>query len=642
MVGNGPGGLMTNAIKLAIHGAAAFLAYVLAYSLVLSTPPGGWFGTDGRALLALAGFYALLALGLEAVFRIDRATWRYVSIDDAADLARSTLLTAGAFLAIVFVTNRADAIPRSVLILTWIIHFGSLVGLRLLRRLAYERSLLKTFAPRLGCRPAAGRPILLVGRLDVAESFLRELARDPRPTYHPLGILGSDRADVGRIIRGVAVIGTVDDLEHRAQACLGRSPGLKSILFLSPPDIVQDIASEALGRLKAAGVALLRLPAVHEISSARATLPSALRELSVEELLSRPAVQLDLESIHELVNGRRVLVTGAGGSIGSELCRQVAAFGCVHLSMLDHSEFGLFKIEQEIGVAYPGLARKDLICDVRDRDRVLACMQAAAPDIVFHAAALKHVPIVENHPAEGVLTNVVGVWNVATAARAVEAARMVLVSTDKAVDPQNVMGATKRLAEAVVRGQHGRSRTKFSVVRFGNVLGSAGSVAPTFQAQIERGGPITVTHPDVERYFMTIPEAVQLVLHATAESAGRDLSQPSVFVLEMGEPVKIVDLARTMITLHGLAAERDIEIVFTGLRRGEKLTETLIDSNERVLARMGSVIEVVAHDAASAVAAHHVRQLEGVARSGDDEATLRLVFQHVARLRGVQNQRIAG
>lgn len=632
---------MANALKSAITVGTAFFAYTTAYALVLSPPLAWWISADSQAMLALAGLYALLAGVVERACRVERTTWRYVSIHDAFDLVRSTLLTAAAFLAIVFVTSRADDVPRSVFLLAWGIHLLGLFALRGLRRLAHERSLVRTFAPMLHRGRAEGPPLLLVGPVLLAESFLRELARDARPRYRALGILALDAADVGQVVRGVSVIGVLDDLEQATEIRRGGPDAVAAILFLAPPDIVQSVASDTLGRLKAGGASLLRLPAMHEISSAQASLPAALRELSVEELLARPTVRLDLARIHDLINGRRVLITGAGGSIGSELCRQVAAYGCAHLALLDHSEFALFEIDQQIGLAHPGLPRSALICDVRDRARVLACVKDSAPDIIFHAAALKHVPMVENHPAEGLLTNVVGTWNVVEAARA-HASHMVLISTDKAVDPNNVMGATKRLAEAVVRSQHGRSRTRFSVVRFGNVLGSAGSVVSTFHAQIERGGPVTVTHPDVERYFMTIPEAVQLVLHVTAESAGRDLSRPSVFVLEMGEPVKILDLARTMIALHGRTIGGGIDIAFTGLRPGERLTETLIDSNERVLAKTGSVIEVVARSTSPGISVNQVRQLEAVARSGDQEATRRLVFAHVARLRGRHDERIAG
>lgn len=633
---------MSNAIKSAIHVAMAFCAYLIAYDLVLSPAAAWWLGPDAQGIWLLAGLYAALAAILELVFRTERTTWRYVSVHDAFNLVRSTAITAAAFLAVAFVMSRADAVPRSVLILAWVIHLGGLAAMRLLRRLAHERSLIRVFAPMLHRTPAGAKPILLVGSIGVADSFLRELARDPEPEYHPRGILALNAGDIGHVVRGVSVVGTVDALEDIVESYRHGSAPLSSVLFLSPPDIVQDIASDALGRLKASGLSLLRLPAMHELSAAQATLPSALRELSVEELLARPSVKLDLERIHDLVNGKRVLVTGAGGSIGSELCRQIAAFGCMHLSMLDHSEYGLFRIDQEISVAHPALSRRELICDVRDRNRVLACLSAEKPDIVFHAAALKHVPMVENHPAEGLLTNVIGTWNVSEAARATNTRQMVMVSTDKAVDPNNVMGATKRLAEAVIRGQHGKSRTSFSVVRFGNVLGSAGSVVPTFQAQIERGGPLTITHPDVERYFMTIPEAVQLVLHATAGSAVREAAQPSVFVLEMGAPVKILDLAKNMIALHGLTVGKDIEIIFTGLRPGEKLTEELVDSSEHILSTRESVIEVVDNSPALVLSETQVRALETLARSGDEARVRRAVYDHVDYLRGISGRRAVG
>lgn len=637
-------------IKTAVHVAVALVAYLVAYQLVMEPAAAWWRSEAAHHVWRLAGLYALLAAAVEALFRTERASWRYVSPQDAVRLVRSTALTAVAFLLAIFLVSRADGVPRSVLMFAWVLHLSGLASVRLLRRLTHERTLLRTLSPVLDRRGRTGRPLLLVGDIGAADAFLRELLREAEPEYEAVGILALNGGHRGQVIRGTPVIGDVDDLERAIAARDGRRP-VSAVLFLSPPDVLGDIAPDVLGRLKARQLKLLRLPAVTELSSALGALPSALRELSVEELLARPTVRLNLEPIHGLLNGKRVLVTGAGGSIGSEICRQVAAFGCARLALLDHSEFGLFNIDQEIAAAHPRLSRREIICDVRDRARVRDCLAAEAPDIVFHAAALKHVPIVENHPTEGVLTNVVGTWNVAEAARAAGAAQMVMISTDKAVDPANVMGATKRLAEAVVRGlhcpahgpAHGRDNaTTFSVVRFGNVLGSAGSVAPIFEAQIRRGGPVTVTHPDVERYFMTIPEAVQLVLHASAESASRDLSQPSVFVLDMGRPVKIVDLARTMISLHGLRPDVDIPIAYTGLRPGEKLTEALVDSSERVLARLESVTEVTDHGVSALLTAAQVQALEALARSGEERRTRQAVYDHVARLRGVSVEEAAG
>jgi O-antigen biosynthesis protein WbqV len=501
-----------NWIKTTIHIVVAMFAYLFAYQLVVWPPVQWWTSPEGLAVFGFACLYAGFAATFELLFRTERASWRYVSVPDALVLGRSVFLTAVTFLLVTFILVRADGVPRSVLLIAALAHLAGLAALRMVWRLSHEESLLQVFVPILKRSPASSNRLLLVGSLGVADSFLRELARGPSPQYDPVGIVGLHRSDIGQNIRGVSVRGTLSDLEATVSAFESKDLKIVSILFLSPPDVVQEVAPEVLGRLKARGIVLLRLPAMSELGATRDSLPNALRELSVEELLARPAIKLDLAQIHDLVNGRRVLVTGAGGSIGSELCRQIAAFGCAHLSMLDHSEFGLFKIDQEIGTTHPSLPRNEIICDVRDAARVHAAVQAETPDIVFHAAALKHVPMVEKHPAEGLLTNVVGTWNVAEAARAARVRQMVMISTDKAVDPCNVMGATKRLAEGIVRGQHGKSQTRFSVVRFGNVLGSAGSVVPTFQAQIQRGGPVTVTHPDIERYFMTIPEAVQLVL----------------------------------------------------------------------------------------------------------------------------------
>lgn len=637
---------MIRTLKTAIHVGLAFAAYVLAHQLVMEPGLGWWLSGPAVGVWAMAGLYALLAACVEALFRTERSSWRYVSPQDAFRLFRSTVLTALGFLLMVFLISRADGVPRSVLLIAWVLNLCALAGVRLLRRMAHEGSLWRTLSPMLD-RRSTGKPLLLVGDIGAADAFLRELARETAPEYAPVGILALNEGDRGHLIRGVPVRGLATDLERviadrQARATGGRG-GVAAVLFLSPPDVVKDIAPEVLGRLKARRMKLLRLPAVTELSTAVGAPPGALRELSVEELLARPSIRLDPGRIRDLVTGKRVLVTGAAGSIGSEICRQVAAFGCARLALLDHSEFGLFNIDQEIATTHPRLDRREIICDVRDRDRVMACVAAETPDIIFHAAALKHVPMVENHPTEGVLTNVVGTWNVADAARQAGVFQMVMISTDKAVDPANVMGATKRLAEAVVRGLHARGGgTNFSVVRFGNVLGSAGSVAPIFQDQIRRGGPVTVTHPDVERYFMTIPEAVQLVLHASAQSALRDLAQPGVFVLDMGEPVKIVDLARNMISLHGLRPDVDIPIAFTGLRPGEKLTEDLVDSSERVLARMESVSEVADLGVAAALSSSQVRTLEALARSGDEAGARQAVYDHVARLRGVSLRQAVG
>jgi O-antigen biosynthesis protein WbqV len=323
-----------------------------------------------------------------------------------------------------------------------------------------------------------------------------------------------------------------------------------------------------------------------------------LRPIALEDLLNRPQATLDRSAIGRLIEGRRVLVTGAGGSIGTELVRQIAARCPAELVMVDSCEFNLYSIDHEVGTQHPDLAKRALLADVRQASRVHSILQACRPELVFHAAALKHVPMVELNPCEGVLTNVIGTRNVADAVVACGALAMVLVSTDKAVNPTNVMGASKRLAEFYCQALDveqasstgdGR-RTRFMTVRFGNVLGSSGSVVPLFQAQLARGGPLTVTHPEIQRYFMTIPEAVALVLQASAHGIGREEERGQIFVLDMGAPIRVVDVARRLIRLAGLEPGRDVEISFTGLRPGEKLYEELFDGAEtRVAAPVAGV-----------------------------------------------------
>lgn len=358
--------------------------------------------------------------------------------------------------------------------------------------------------------------------------------------------------------------------------------------------------------------------------------------------MGRPQAVLDQEAIDRLILGRHVLVTGAGGSIGAELVRQIAARDPAELILLDHGEYNLYKIDHEIGATHPSLNRRALLCDVRSRSRVMDVFRQHHPDIVFHAAALKHVPMVELNPCEGVLTNAIGTKNVADAARSHGARAFVQVSTDKAVNPTNVMGATKRLAEfyvqaldldvvAPVARQPGRAggaaaRTRFMTVRFGNVLGSSGSVVPLFQEQLNRGGPLTVTHPEIKRYFMTIPEAVSLVLHASAHGHDTDHDRGRIFVLDMGEPVRIIDIARQMIRLAGREPEQDIAIEITGLRPGEKLYEELFDAAEtRTPALIEGVFMASPRPVPLAELTATIEALASHCRAGDEAAVRQVI-----------------
>lgn len=429
--------------------------------------------------------------------------------------------------------------------------------------------------------------MLIVGELASADAHLRHLLADATSPFHPLGIISPHAADVGLRLHGIPVLGAIG--HWKLPQGSAETPRY-AILFLDDPVQAWGVSPLRIGEVRREGHTLLRPRRLVDLATPDAD-PHALKEIPLEEFLPRSPIQLDPAQAQTLIRGKRVLVTGAGGSIGSEICRQLQGLDCAHLTMVDHSEFLLFEIDRELANADAHASRRAVLANVRNEQRIRDLFMEERPDIVFHAAALKHVTLVEQNPSEGVLTNVLGTWNVIQAAIAAEAAQFVLVSTDKAVAPTNVMGATKRIAESLLEIAP-PSSTRLSAVRFGNVLGSAGSVVPIFQKQIAQGGPVTVTHPDVDRYFMTIPEAVQLVLHSTAINAARPRSTSSKFLLEMGKPVKITDLARQMIELTGQVPDVDIKIEFTGLKPGEKLSEALYDSDEIVSDCADGIMEV--------------------------------------------------
>ena len=579
--------------------------------------------------------YGAVAAAYSWLFRRELSPWRYVSTPDALVLARISLLTAASFLLVQFAADRAHDLSRAMLALAPIFQMVGAISARMLRRAAHERAL-DSFAPlkSLSDRAPQAPELLLIGPTAAAETYLREAGRRRDNAWTPVGIIAPDAGEVGQQVRGVCIIESIERLDAALADLRRWNQYPRAILFLDEPGRLRGLTAAQLGRLKTDGVRLLRLPSIVDLSHEDGVALLPMRDISVEELLPRDPIELDRVALRALISGRRVLITGAGGSIGAELSRQVAGLDAGPITLLDFSETALFEIDRELGETFPALSRTAALVDVRNADRVTECLLGDRPDLVFHAAALKHVSMVERHPVEGVLTNVLGTWNVAEAARIAGAAQMVLISTDKAVDPSNVMGATKRLAEAVIQGQQEGSETRFSAVRFGNVLGSAGSVVPIFRSQIDRGGPVTVTHPDMARYFMTIPEATQLVLHATATCA-EDLNpdRARLFLLEMGEPVKIMDLARQMIALSGRTPGKDIEIEITGLRPGEKLTEELLDEMEHAIPCAPKVMEVVSPTALG-VAPAHLRRLEAIAARGDSEEIRRSLFDLVAQIRG--------
>lgn len=520
--------------------------------------------------------FTVIAAAVFLTSNLYKGIWRYASINDLVALTKAVTVIIVLFVPLMFLVSRLDLIPRSVPLINWFVLLAMLGGPRFLYRVFKDRR----FAAVLARDDPDRVPVLLIGAGDGAELFLRELRNDTDAAYRPMGIIDEKGTRVGREIHGVPVLGTVNEIADIADGLIPKPRRL----VITKETLDGELVRRVVERADTLGMTVSRAPKRTELRSGVEADRLTVRPIAVEDLLGRPQQPLDRDAMRAMVRGRRVLVTGAGGTIGSELVRQIAESEPADIVLFDASEYQLYLIDLELSERHPNLPRHSVLGDVRDRARVSAIMDRYRPELVFHAAALKHVPLVEANPNEGALTNVVGSRIVADACRAADVSCMVLISSDKAVNPTNVMGATKRVAEAYIQALDTVSRrdggTRYVVVRFGNVLGSTGSVVPLFRRQLEAGGPLTVTHPDITRYFMTVREAVELVLQAAvvgvedAEAAGR------IFVLDMGEPVRVMDLARQMIRLAGLRPDTDIEISVTGLRPGEKLYEELLHGNE--------------------------------------------------------------
>ena len=617
------------AVKSLLHVGALFVAFLVAYELRRALPLE-WWTTDPVAVRVFqwAALFAAFGGLVELVFQTERSAWRFASMHEVIGIVRNVTIATAGFLVAIFIIDRGVVLPRSVLPLAWMLGIIALVGIRLLWRLRHDREPLRQLLPRwFGQGPANGVPLLIVGSMEAADQQLRHIRADPDATYRPLGVVSLDPKEIGLRIHGVPILDTVDRWRPgRLELTRGGPP--HAILFVDDPVRTIGLNPGQIGELRKAGHVLLRPQSMGELG---ADVRDALREIPLEEFLPRKPIDLEPDSVHALVAGKRVLVTGAGGSIGSEIARQLVAFGCSHLTLVDHSEFLLFEIDRELSGLRAQSGRSALLANVRDEARMAEVFRTERPEIVFHAAALKHVALVENNPAEGVLTNVLGTWNVVGGAVASGAEQVVLISTDKAVAPTSMMGSTKRIAESLME-LISPGATRLAVVRFGNVLGSAGSVVPIFRQQIAAGGPVTITHPDVERYFMTIPEAVQLVLHAASLNARAPEQGVGKYVLEMGQPVKIIELARQMIQLSGKVPEVDIEIRVIGLKPGEKLTEVLLDDDEQAEPCLEGV-NCITSTGGSPLTRAALDGLLRVARTGDADAVAREVRDAVRRLR---------
>ncbi|MSO75771.1 MAG: polysaccharide biosynthesis protein [Alphaproteobacteria bacterium] len=509
-----------------------------------------------------------------------RGMWQYASLGDFMAILKAVSLAILISLPILFLATRLVEFPRSVPFIQWPLLVVMLAGPRMLYRLWRGGTLRQAFE-RVDDRSV---PVLLVGAGPAAETFIREMHGRRQPPYRAVALVDNKENRIGRDIHGVRVMGDVAAVEAVVER-LARADRKPRRLILTDDRVDGAEVRRLLDMADRLGLTLARLPRLTDLEAGEGA-GSEPRPIDVVDLLGRPQKVLDRDAMRRLIEGRRVLVTGAGGTIGGELCRQIAELGPADITLFDNGEHHLYLIDLELSESFPELRRVAYLGDVRDGRRLDEVFRRARPELVFHAAAYKHVPLVEANPAEALLTNAVGTRRVADACLAHGVAVMVLISTDKAVNPAGIMGASKRVAEMiaqaldVARNDAADAGTRFVTVRFGNVLGSAGSVVPLFQRQLARGGPLTVTHPDVSRYFMTQREAVELILQAaampeTAAEAGR------IYVLDMGEPVRIQDLARQMIRLAGRRPDVDVRIAFTGLRPGEKLNEELRHAGER-------------------------------------------------------------
>jgi FlaA1/EpsC-like NDP-sugar epimerase len=612
------------ALSIIGHLALVTIAYFTAYALRFD------FQVPAEQLRRFAETLPYLLVVRVAFFHrfgLFRGYWAFVGTRDLRQLLGAVTLGSITFVALIVFLGRASGMPPVVPVLDWLVTMMLTGGMRFIARWFREepfrkpsrgqRTLLRWIKEEpLRRRPRRGRPTIIVGAGQAGERLIRQLQHDPRHPLHVVGLVDDNPAKHGRTLHGVSVLGGSDEL-RRFVAIYHAQQIVIAIPSASPEQTRQLVA-----RAAETGVAVKILPPQIDLLSPDEPQINQVRDVQVEDLLGRPPVQLDLKDVAPELAGKVILVTGAGGSIGSELVRQIARFNPRRLLLLDRAESPLHFIHHEVSDAHPAIDVVPVLASVTNAARLDRVFETYRPDCVFHAAAYKHVPMLEWNMLEGVWNNVVGTLRLAQAAASVGTRKFVLISTDKAVNPMSILGATKRVAEHIVRELPSlrASDTDFRVVRFGNVLGSDGSVVPLFKRQIAAGGPVTVTHPEMKRFLMTIPEAAQLVLEAASlpEAAGR------IAVLEMGTQVRILELAEQMIRLSGLVPHQDVPIVFTGLRPGEKLEEELVSPDETLAPTSIEKIRVVAgNGGGGATLARQIRSLIAVTVQGDERAVIR-------------------
>ena len=582
----------------------------------------GWSGLEIYlpTISDMTLLFTLVSAIIFAIARLQRIAWRFISLNDVLLIAATSAAANLVFLTLMFMVNRLEGVPRSIIVINTLLLTCMMIGCRIVLRLWNERS--PAFINSIGSNVVT--PVLLIGATEAADAFILSSIRDPQSTFKVIGIVDTGARPKGSLMRGIPILDRIDHLEDCFAGLVAKGTSPKAIVVSD-----SSLRGQRLEGIVDIGarysIKILRLPNINDLESFNQR--KSLKEISLEDLLSRDENSLDQIAMESLVSGKRVLVTGAGGSIGSELIRQVATLNPAHITLIELSEFNLYEIDRFLAGFFPVITRSSLIADVRDRHGIKKIFVEEKPDIVFHTAALKHVPLLETQASQAVLTNIIGTQNVADACVETQVASMVMVSTDKAAHPVSIMGASKRIAESYCQSldmlSSEKDSTRFITVRFGNVLGSAGSVVPLFQKQIDLGGP--VTHKEMTRYFMTTKEAVQLILLA-GTLPQHELKRGNIVILDMGEPIRILDMAEQMIKLAGLRPNKDIKIVFTGLRPGERLTETLFQPDEELMGTSYKSIQI-----ASAKVGDHaftrrmLDQLSTAAMERDDDSVHQLL-----------------
>jgi len=565
-----------------------------------------------QAVLLMCAVALIIKIPVYFYFGLYRRLWIYASTGElrliAAAVTTASVLTSGVMTLLIVTDNVGRGMPRSALGIDWLLSLVLIGGSRFALRLLAEQSMAAHTNKK-------GKRAIIIGAGDAGALVVRELQKSAQLNLIPIGFLDDDPAKQKHSIHGVTVIGVVTDLStsidlHRVDEVIIAIPSAPGQLVR----MVNDVCRQK-------GITSRTMPGIYELIGGKVSV-NRLREVDITDLLRREPIRVNDEAVGATLAGKRVLVTGAGGSIGRELCRQIARRNPSKLVLLGHGENSIFEVLLELREDYPDLELIPAIADIRNPQRLSQIFHEHQPQVVFHAAAHKHVPLMEANIVEAVTNNIIGTHNITQTALDHNVERFVLISTDKAVRPSSIYGATKRMAEMIVLNAAQESNRAFTVVRFGNVLGSRGSIIPTFKNQIARGGPVTITHPDMYRFFMTIPEAVYLVLQAASMEHGSE-----TFVLNMGEPVRILDLAEDLIRLSGLEPHRDIEIMFTGIRPGEKLTEELWDESTPLLKTLHPDIFRLDNDASSlnASLSQTIEQFSRLSHSNDTEAIINLL-----------------